>query len=201
MKKQNQIIIAMTDIFFHPSAIIDEGAIIGPGCKIWHFTHIMSGAEIGADCNIGQNVMIATGVKLGHNVKIQNNVSIYAGVVCEDNVFLGPSCVFTNIKNPRSEISRRDQYISTIVRQGATIGANATIVCGIEIGKYALVGAGAVVTKSIPDYAIVMGVPARITGWISRHGYKLEFDKDGIAVCKESGTKYKIYGNHVHAIE
>ena len=191
----------MTDIFFHPSAVIDEGAIIGPGCKIWHFTHIMSGAEIGADCNIGQNVMIATGVKLGHNVKIQNNVSIYTGVVCEDNVFLGPSCVFTNIKNPRSEISRRDQYISTIVRQGATIGANATIVCGIEIGKYALVGAGAVVTKSIPDYAIVMGVPARITGWISRHGYKLEFDKDGIAVCKESGTKYKISGIHVHAIE
>ena len=141
----------MTDIFFHPSAVIDEGAIIGPGCKIWHFTHIMSGAEIGADCNIGQNVMIATGVKLGHNVKIQNNVSIYTGVVCE--------------------------------------------------GKYALVGAGAVVTKSIPDYAIVMGVPARITGWISRHGYKLEFDKDGIAVCKESGTKYKISGNHVHAIE
>lgn len=189
----------MSDVFIHPSSVVDEGAMIGPGCKIWHFCHIMSGAEMGASCNIGQNVMIAQDVKLGSNVKIQNNVSVYSGVICEDDVFLGPSCVFTNVRNPRSEISRRDQYERTIVRKGATIGANATIVCGVEIGKYAFIGAGTVVTKSVPDYALVVGVPGRQVGWMSRCGYRLEFDPNGVAVCKESGVKYYKNGEFVYS--
>lgn len=180
----------MTDFFIHPTSIIDKGAIIGHDCKIWHFSHIMTDAVLGSSCNIGQNVMIASGVKLGNNVKVQNNVSIYSGMICEDDVFLGPSCVFTNIKNPRSEIPRRDQYVTTIVKKGATIGANATILCGIEIGKYAFVGAGSVVTKSVPDYALVVGAPARQIGWMSRCGQRLQFDEKDMAVCSESGQIY-----------
>ncbi|CAK7074357.1 MAG: UDP-2-acetamido-3-amino-2,3-dideoxy-D-glucuronateN-acetyltransferase [Parabacteroides sp.] len=189
----------MNEIFIHPSSVVDDGAIIGPGCKIWHFSHIMNGAILGSSCNIGQNVMIASDVKLGHNVKIQNNVSLYSGVICEDDVFLGPSCVFTNVRNPRSEISRRNQYKPTIVHQGATIGANATIVCGVEIGKYAFIGAGAVITHSVPDYALVVGVPGRLVGWMSRYGNKLNFDKEGVAVCKDSGLKYHKINEHVYA--
>lgn len=189
----------MNEIFIHPSSVVDDGAIIGPGCKIWHFSHIMNGAILGSSCNIGQNVMIASDVKLGHNVKIQNNVSLYSGVICEDDVFLGPSCVFTNVRNPRSEISRRNQYKPTIVHRGATIGANATIVCGIEIGKYAFIGAGAVITHSVPDYALVIGVPGRLVGWMSRYGNKLNFDKEGVAVCKDSGLKYRKINEYVYA--
>lgn len=189
----------MDEIFVHPSSVVDDGAVIGSGCRIWHFSHVMSGAVLGRSCNIGQNVMIASGVKLGSNVKVQNNVSVYSGVTCEDDVFLGPSCVFTNVRNPRSEIPRRDQYERTIVRRGATIGANATIVCGIEIGKYAFIGAGAVVTRSVPDYALVVGVPGRLAGWMSRHGHRLEFDSDGVAVCRESGIKYRKINERVYA--
>ncbi len=189
----------MDEIFVHPSSVVDDGAVIGSGCRIWHFSHVMSGAVLGRSCNIGQNVMIASGVKLGSNVKVQNNVSVYSGVTCEDDVFLGPSCVFTNVRNPRSEIPRRDQYEHTIVRRGATIGANATIVCGIEIGKYAFIGAGAVVTRSVPDYALVVGVPGRLAGWMSRHGHRLEFDSDGVAVCSESGIKYRKINERVYA--
>ena len=189
----------MDEIFVHPSSVVDDGAVIGSGCRIWHFSHVMSGAVLGRSCNIGQNVMIASGVKLGSNVKVQNNVSVYSGVTCEDDVFLGPSCVCTNVRNPRSEIPRRDQYEHTIVRRGATIGANATIVCGIEIGKYAFIGAGAVVTRSVPDYALVVGVPGRLAGWMSRHGHRLEFDSDGVAVCRESGIKYRKINERVYA--
>lgn len=191
----------MNDFFIHPSSFVDDGVKIGPGCKIWHFSHIMSGAVLGTGCNIGQNVMIAPDVELGRNVKVQNNVSIYSGVTCEDDVFLGPSCVFTNVRNPRSEIPRRNQYERTVVRRGATIGANATILCGVEIGKYAFVGAGAVVTRPVPDYALVTGTPARLTGWMSRYGYKLEFDDDGVAVCKGSGLKYHKINGFVYAEE
>src|SRR6188768_1894405 len=168
------------------TAVIDEGCKIGSGCKIWHFTHIMSGSELGENCNIGQNCVISPDVKLGRNVKVQNNVSIYTGVTCEDDVFLGPSMVFTNVTNPRSAVNRRDQYAKTLVRRGATIGANATIVCGHNIGYYAFIGAGAVVTKHVPDYALVAGNPARQTGWMSEYGHKLLFDKNGIAICLES---------------
>lgn len=191
----------MSETFIHPSSVVDDGAIIGPECKIWHFCHIMSGAVLGASCNIGQNVMIASGVKLGRHVKIQNNVSLYSGVICEDEVFLGPSCVFTNVKNPRSEIPRRDQYRPTLVRRGATIGANATIVCGVEIGRYAFIAAGAVVTHSVPDYALVAGVPGRVVGWMSRFGHKLEFDEHGAAVCKESGLVYRKMDGSVYEEE
>lgn len=189
----------MNEIFIHPSSVVDDGAIIGPGCKIWHFSHIMNGAILGSSCNIGQNVMIASDVKLGHNVKIQNNVSLYSGVICEDDVFLGPSCVFTNVRNPRSEVSRRNQYKPTIVHRGATVGANATIVCGVEIGKYAFIGAGAVITHSVPDYALIVGVPGRLVGWMSRYGNKLNFDKEGVAVCKDSGLKYRKINGYVYA--
>lgn len=189
----------MKDTFIHPTAIVDDGAVVEPGCCIWHFSHIMGGAVLGECCNIGQNVFIASGVRLGRNVKIQNNVSVYAGVICEDNVFLGPSCVFTNVKNPRSEISRHDSYANTIVRHGATIGANATIVCGVEIGKYALVGAGAVVTRPVPEYAIVVGSPARCVGWVCRCGCRLEFDENGVAECAESGDRYKKINGLVYA--
>lgn len=181
----------MPDNYYaHPTAVIDEGCTIGAGSKIWHFSHIMSGCTIGDSCNIGQNVVISPQVVLGKNVKVQNNVSIYTGVICEDDVFLGPSMVFTNILNPRSAIIRRDQYVKTIVEKGASIGANATIVCGHNIGKYALIGAGAVVTKDVPQYALVIGNPARQTGWVSEYGHKLVFSKDGLAECPESKEKY-----------
>lgn len=174
----------------HETAVIDDGCIIGAGTRIWHFSHIMSGAVLGKDCNIGQNVVVSPGVTLGRNVKVQNNVSIYTGVTCEDDVFLGPSCVFTNILNPRSAISRKERYVKTVVRKGASIGANATIVCGLTIGEYALVGAGAVVTKDVPPYALVMGNPARQSGWVSEYGHRLNFDVRGIAFCPESGDNY-----------
>lgn len=179
------------EYFAHETAVIDEGCKIGKGTRIWHFSHIMSDSEIGESCNIGQNVVISPGVKLGRNVKVQNNVSIYTGVICDDDVFLGPSVVFTNIINPRSEIVRKDSYIETIVEKGATIGANSTIICGTIIGRYAFVGAGAVVTKDVKPYALVMGNPARQTGWMSEYGHKLDFDKKGYAVCPESEERYR----------
>jgi UDP-2-acetamido-3-amino-2,3-dideoxy-glucuronate N-acetyltransferase len=176
----------------HASAVIDEGCVIGAGTKIWHFSHIMPGCTIGENCNIGQNVVISPEVILGKNVKVQNNVSIYTGVTCEDDVFLGPSMVFTNVSNPRSAVNRRGQYEKTLVRRGASIGANATVVCGHNIGRFAFIGAGAVVTKDVPDYALVIGNPARQTGWMSEYGHKLKFDQKGIAVCEESGEKYAL---------
>ncbi len=181
----------------HPTAVIDEGCEIGEGTKIWHFSHIMSNCTIGKNCNLGQNVVVSPKVILGNNVKVQNNVSIYTGVVCEDDVFLGPSMVFTNVINPRSAINRRDQYARTTVKTGASIGANATIVCGNDIGKFAFIGAGAVVTKNVPDYALVIGNPARQTGWMSEYGHKLQFDSKGLAVCSESQEKYKLENGRV----
>jgi UDP-2-acetamido-3-amino-2,3-dideoxy-glucuronate N-acetyltransferase len=180
----------MSAFFSHPTAVIDDGCEIGEGTKIWHFSHIMPNCKIGTHCNIGQNVVISPEVVLGNNVKVQNNVSIYTGVICEDDVFLGPSMVFTNVINPRSAVNRKNEYQKTVVKKGATIGANATVVCGHDIGKYAFIGAGAVVTKSIPDYALMMGNPARQTGWMSEYGHKLIFDDRGIAICPESGEKY-----------
>ncbi len=188
------------DYFAHPTAIIDEGCSISKGTKIWHFSHIMSGCTIGANCNIGQNVVISPNVVLGSNVRVQNNVSVYEGVICEDDVFLGPSMVFTNVFNPRSAVSRKHEYRQTVVRKGASIGANATIVCGNEIGAYAFIGAGAVVTRSVPAYALVMGNPARQTGWMSEFGQKLQFDKEGFATCSESGEKYRLSGGQVHKL-
>jgi len=185
------------DFFKHETAIIDEGCIIGVNTKIWHFSHIMTNCKIGENCNIGQNVFIASNVVLGSNVKVQNNVSIYAGVTCEDDVFLGPSMVFTNIVNPRSAISRKGQYEKTHVGKGATVGANATIVCGHNIGKYAFVGAGAVVTKEVPDYALVIGNPARQTGWVSEYGHRLQFNKAGVALCHESNREYRLENGKV----
>jgi UDP-2-acetamido-3-amino-2,3-dideoxy-glucuronate N-acetyltransferase len=179
------------EYFAHETAVIDEGTKIGKGTKIWHFSHIMTGSEIGENCNLGQNVVISPGVKLGRNVKVQNNVSIYTGVVCEDDVFLGPSMVFTNIINPRSAIIRKDSYVSTIVEKGASIGANSTIVCGNRIGRHSFIGAGAVVTKEVKPYALVIGNPARQTGWMSEYGHKLQFDDTGFATCPESGEKYR----------
>ena len=176
----------------HETAVIDKGASIGAGTKIWHFSHIMPGAELGERCNIGQNVVVSPGVVLGSNVKVQNNVSIYEGVTCDDDVFLGPSCVFTNVTNPRSAVNRRGQYARTHVGRGASIGANATIVCGHDIGAYAFIGAGAVVTKNVPAYALVVGNPARQMGWISAYGHRLEFDQNGRATCPESGEKYSL---------
>jgi UDP-2-acetamido-3-amino-2,3-dideoxy-glucuronate N-acetyltransferase len=176
----------------HPTAIIDEGCEIGEGTRIWHFSHIMSNCKIGKNCNLGQNVVVSPEVVLGNNVKVQNNVSIYTGVVCEDDVFLGPSMVFTNVTNPRSAVNRRGQYSKTLVKQGASIGANATIVCGHDIGKFAFIGAGAVVTKDVPDYALVIGNPARQTGWMSEFGHKLQFDNNSFATCPESKEKYKL---------
>jgi UDP-2-acetamido-3-amino-2,3-dideoxy-glucuronate N-acetyltransferase len=180
------------EFYAHPTAVIDEGCKIGKGTKIWHFSHIMTGCVVGENCNIGQNVVISPGVVLGENVKVQNNVSIYTGVICEDDVFLGPSMVFTNITNPRSAIVRRDKYEKTYVKRGATIGANATIVCGHTIGEFAFVGAGAVVTKDVPPYALVVGNPARQIGWMSEYGHRLHFDASGIAICPESKEKYKL---------
>lgn len=176
----------------HPTAVIDEGCEIGEGTKIWHFSHIMPNCKIGKNCNLGQNVVVSPEVVLGTNVKVQNNVSIYTGVTCEDDVFLGPSMVFTNVTNPRSAVNRRGQYAKTLVKKGASIGANATIVCGNNIGRYAFIGAGAVVTKEVPDYALVVGNPARQTGWMSEHGHILKFDASGTAVCEESKEKYKL---------
>lgn len=180
------------EFFAHPTSIIDEGCKIGKGTKIWHFSHIMPNCIMGENCNIGQNVVVSPDVVLGNNVKVQNNVSIYTGVVCEDDVFLGPSMVFTNVINPRSAILRRDQYKKTIVRKGASIGANATIVCGIELGAYSFIGAGAVVIRDVPAYALVVGNPARHVGWMSEYGHRLKFDSNGIAECPESHKKYKL---------
>lgn len=183
--------------FYHPSAIIDEGCEIGDGTKIWHFSHIMSNCKLGHNCNLGQNVVVSPGVVLGANVKVQNNVSIYTGVICDDDVFLGPSMVFTNVINPRSAVNRKSEYAKTHVGKGASIGANATIVCGHDIGKYAFIGAGAVVTKTVPDYALVVGNPSRQIGWMSEYGHRLEFDSKGLATCKESGQGYQLVNNKV----
>lgn len=184
----------------HETAVIDDGCTIGDGTKIWHFSHIMPKAIIGANCNIGQNVVISPKVILGDNVKVQNNVSIYTGVVCEDDVFLGPSMVFTNITNPRSAVVRRDKYESTLVKKGASIGANATIVCGNDIGAFAFIGAGTVVTKSVPAYALVVGNPGKQIGWMSEYGHQLNFDNNGMAVCQESGEHYKLENNQVKKV-
>jgi len=187
--------------YAHESSIIDEGCEIGSGTKIWHFSHIMANCKLGENCNIGQNVVVASDVIIGDNVKVQNNVSIYTGVICEDDVFLGPSMVFTNVINPRSRVVRRGQYLKTTVKKGASIGANATIICGNDIGEYAFIGAGAVVTKHIPAYALVVGNPARQIGWMSEFGHRLNFDAEGIATCTESLEKYKLENNKVSKIE
>ncbi|MCK5815329.1 MAG: N-acetyltransferase [Flavobacteriaceae bacterium] len=187
----------MTTYFAHETAVIDAGSTIGSGTKIWHFSHIMKDAIIGGHCNLGQNVVVSPKVILGTNVKVQNNVSIYTGVICEDDVFLGPSMVFTNVVNPRSAIIRRNEYKTTLVRKGASIGANATIICGNTIGKYALIGAGTVVTKNVASYALVVGNPSRQIGWVSEYGHRLEFDANGIAICFESKEVYKLINNQV----
>ena len=184
----------------HETAVVDEGCTIGDGTKIWHFSHIMPNAILGEKCNIGQNVVISPNVTLGKNVKVQNNVSIYTGVECEDDVFLGPSMVFTNILNPRSAVIRRDQYVRTIVKKGASIGANATIICGVTLGEYCLIGAGAVVTKPVLPYALVVGNPAKQIGWISEFGHRLNFDENNIAVCPESNEQYKLDNNQVQKL-
>ncbi|MBI3135835.1 MAG: N-acetyltransferase [Bacteroidetes bacterium] len=188
------------EFFVHETAIVDEGCEIGKGTKIWHFSHIMPHCKIGENCNIGQNVVVSPDVVLGNNVKVQNNVSIYTGVICEDDVFLGPSMVFTNVMNPRSAVNRRNQYLRTLVKKGASIGANATIVCGNPIGEYAFIGAGAVVTKEVPAYALLVGNPAKQIGWMSSYGHRLEF-KDGMATCPESGEVYKLENNKVTRIQ
>ena len=187
--------------FAHHTAVIDDECIIGENTKIWHFSHIMQGCKIGEGCNIGQNVVVSPGVILGRNNKIQNNVSIYTGVITEDDVFLGPSMVFTNVINPRSSVNRKEEYLQTLVRTGATIGANSTIVCGNEIGKFAFIGAGAVVTKNVPAYALVVGNPAKQIGWMSEFGQRLRFDKEGIAICEESKEKYFLKNSEVNKEE
>lgn len=186
--------------FAHESAVIDMPCSIGKGTKIWHFSHIMSNCKVGENCNIGQNVVISPDVHLGNNVKVQNNVSIYTGVNCEDDVFLGPSMVFTNVINPRSAVNRKSEYMRTTVRKGASIGANATIVCGNDIGKFAFIGAGAVVVKEVKPYALVVGNPSKQIGWISEFGHRLHFNDQGIAICPESNEKYELKNNHVHKI-
>lgn len=191
----------MKNYFAHETAVLDEGCRIGDGTRIWHFTHVMAEAFVGKNCVLGQNVMVANRVTIGDNVKIQNNVSVYEGVTCEDNVFLGPSAVFTNVINPRAFIERKHEFRPTLVKKGASIGANATIVCGHTIGQYALVGAGAVVTHDIPDYALVTGNPARQTGWVSEYGCRLSFDNNGEAVCPESGQTYQLINNQVRRIK
>jgi UDP-2-acetamido-3-amino-2,3-dideoxy-glucuronate N-acetyltransferase len=190
----------MSNFFAHETAVVDAGCTIGEGTKIWHFSHIMPNCVIGEKCNIGQNVVVSPEVILGNNVKIQNNVSIYTGVICEDDVFLGPSMVFTNVMNPRSAVNRRDQYSKTVVRKGASIGANATIVCGNDIGEYAFIGAGSVVTKEVPAYALVVGNPARQIGWMSAFGHRLTFDEKGFAVCPESSERYQLIENRVKVV-
>lgn len=189
-----------TDIFVHESSYIDEGCSIGSGTKIWHFSHIMKDCCIGNNCNIGQNVVISPEVKLGNNVKIQNNVSVYTGVICEDDVFLGPSCVFTNVINPRSHVNRKSEYRHTVIKKGASIGANATIVCGHNVGKYALIGAGAVVTKNVPDYALYVGNPGKQIGWVCQCGEKINFSNDNNAICDECNKIYRINDNKVSLI-
>ncbi len=188
------------DYFVHESSVIDKGTQIGKGTKIWHFSHIMQNSQIGENCNIGQNVVVSPGVVLGKNVKVQNNVSIYTGVICEDDVFLGPSMVFTNIVNPRSKVVRKGEYIKTLVKKGASIGANATLICGITIGEYSFIGAGAVVTKDVKPYSLVIGNPARHAGWMSRWGHKLNFDDNAYAVCPESKEKYKLISGKVSIV-
>ncbi|HRG89854.1 MAG TPA: acyltransferase [Chitinophagales bacterium] len=192
---------ADTPYYAHPTAVIDEGCTIGKGTKIWHFSHIMGDCTIGENCNFGQNVVVSPGVVLGNNVKVQNNVSIYTGVICEDDVFLGPSCVFTNVVNPRSGVNRRGQYSKTTVKRGASIGANATIVCGHDIGEFAFIGAGAVVTKNIPAYALVVGNPSKQMGWMSEYGHRLNFDKEGFAICPESKEKYELKNGVVSKVK
>ena len=191
----------MGNFFAHESAFVDEGCTIGDGTKIWHFSHIMPNCTIGERCNIGQNVVVSADVILGSNVKIQNNVSLYTGVICEDDVFLGPSMVFTNVINPRSAVNRKEQYAKTTVKKGASIGANATIVCGHDIGAYAFIGAGAVVTKNIPDFALVVGNPARQLGWVSEYGHRLKFNDEGIAICPETNQEYQLADNKVKRIK
>ena len=186
--------------FIHETAVIDEPCSIGAGSKVWHFSHIMKDAVLGNDCNLGQNVVISSRVTLGNNVKVQNNVSIYTGVICEDDVFLGPSMVFTNIVNPRSAVVRKDKYVKTLVQKGASIGANATVVCGNTIGSFAMVGAGAVVTKDVLPYALVVGNPAKQIGWVSEYGHRLEFDESGKATCEESGQEYLLENDEVTRI-
>jgi len=190
----------MDDFFAHKTAVIDQGVEIGTGTKIWHFSHIMTGSVIGENCNLGQNVVVSPEVTLGKNVKVQNNVSIYTGVICEDDVFLGPSMVFTNVINPRSAIKRREEYLKTVVGKGATIGANATIVCGNDIGSFAFIGAGAVITKEVPSYALIVGNPGRQVGWMSEYGHRLEFDDSGRATCSESQEEYILEENRVRKI-
>ena len=187
----------MKEYFAHETAVIDEGVEIGNGTRIWHFSHIMTGCKIGENCNLGQNVVVSPDVVLGNNIKVQNNVSIYTGVICEDDVFLGPSMVFTNVINPRSAIVRRDKYIKTVVEKGATIGANATIVCGNKIGKFAFIGAGAVVTREVSSYALVVGNPSRQIGWMSEYGHRLKFNSEGLAICPESGEEYRLNDDKV----
>jgi UDP-2-acetamido-3-amino-2,3-dideoxy-glucuronate N-acetyltransferase len=191
----------MADYFAHETAVIDQGAQIGKGCRIWHFTHIMPGSILGENCNLGQNVVVSPEVILGNNVKVQNNVSIYTGVICEDDVFLGPSMVFTNVINPRSAIARKDEYMATIVGKGATIGANATVVCGNNIGKYAFIGAGAVVIGEVMPYALVVGNPARQVGWMSEYGHRLHFNEEGLATCPESKEQYRLEDGAVFKID
>ncbi|MEI6823781.1 MAG: acyltransferase [Bacteroidota bacterium] len=188
------------EYFAHETAIIDEGCTIGKGTKIWHFTHVMSNCTLGENCNLGQNVVVSPGCILGNNVKVQNNVSIYTGVICEDDVFLGPSMVFTNVTNPRSAVNRKSEYAKTTVKKGATIGANSTIVCGHDIGEFAFIGAGAVVTKNVPAYALLVGNPARQLGWMSEYGHRLEFNKEGFATCPESKEEYKLENGSVTKI-
>lgn len=190
----------MSNYFAHETAVIDDGCTIGEGTKIWHFSHIMANCIIGDTCNIGQNVVVSPKVTLGRNVKVQNNVSIYTGVICEDDVFLGPSMVFTNVTNPRSAVNRKGEYARTLVKYGASIGANATIVCGHDIGRFAFIGAGAVVTKHVPDYALLVGNPAKQIGWMSEFGHRLEFDKSGIAICEESKERYELKNDQVRKL-
>ncbi len=186
--------------FAHETAVIDEGCVIGEGTKIWHFTHIMPNCKIGIKCNLGQNVVVSPEVILGNNVKVQNNVSIYTGVICEDDVFLGPSMVFTNVTNPRSHVNRRSEFMKTIVKKGASIGANATIVCGNDIGEYALIGAGTVITKEVPAYALIVGNPGRQIGWVSAYGHRLDFGENGRARCQESNEEYRLVDNQVQRV-
>jgi UDP-2-acetamido-3-amino-2,3-dideoxy-glucuronate N-acetyltransferase len=191
----------LNPVKIHPSSVVDEGATIGQGTTIWHFSHICSGAVIGKDCSIGQNVLVADNAILGNGVKIQNNVAIYGGVTVEDDVFLGPSCVLTNVTNPRSQVSRNTLYEKTLIRRGATIGANATIVCGITLGRYCFIGAGAVVTKDVPDYGLVLGNPGKLSGFMSRHGHKLQFDDSNQAICPESNYRYERAGDEVRCLD
>lgn len=191
----------MGNFFNHETSVIDNNVEIGENTKIWHFSHIMSNSKIGKECNIGQNVVVSPNVILGNNVKVQNNVSIYTGVICEDDVFLGPSMVFTNVINPRSAVNRRKEFLQTIVKKGCSIGANATIICGLTLGKYSFIGAGSVVTKDVDDYSLVVGNPARKVGWVSEYGNRLVFDNDGLGICKESKIKYKLIGNKVFKLK